>query len=115
MPQRHSGGLGACLVAGVLAFLGAPRGAAAFGQMNTPGASVQEQCLAGFQGLRKACGNVAAEQAAPPMQRRATTCILHKPPSILIGWSIEYNRLGLWVCTRFWLSIKSEKSKVVGL
>ena len=69
MPQRHSGVLGACLVAGVLAFLGAPRGAAAFGQMNMPGASVQEQCIVGFQGLRKACGNVAAGQAAPPIAR----------------------------------------------
>ena len=62
------------LVAGMLqlAFLGAPRGAAAFGQMNMPGASVQEQCLVGFQVLRKACGNVVAGQAAPPMKRRAT-------------------------------------------
>ena len=43
--------------------------AAAFGQQTAAG-STEEQCLVGFQvGLPKACGNVAAGQAAPPIAR----------------------------------------------
>ena len=44
------------------------RGAAAFGQQTAAG-STMEQCLVGFQGLPRACGNVAAGQVAPPIAK----------------------------------------------
>ena len=56
------------LAVAVLAVVARGRGAAAFGQQTVSG-STREQCLVGFQGLAKACGNAAAGHVAPPIAR----------------------------------------------